>query len=183
MLLEPPISSRQHIGFIRAWSMGFAVREQYTCVGMGSSFLADGSISKMAFVRYISRYVRRPPLAQSRLLPSKEREVRFRTMDKEQGGQVTTTYRIDEFISRLGDQVPDHCRRGIRHFGLLAPRSISRSCQVFWKLLGQRKLGRPKRTSSRESIRVIWGRWPLLDSADQRMYRIDRIPPTTLGVT
>lgn len=136
--------------------------------------------SSAAFLRYISRYMRRPPLAEYRLLPSEDQRVRFLTLDKKQKQQITTAYSKGEFISRLADQVPDHYRHGVRYFGLLAPRSIYRGYEVFWKLLRQRRPPRPRRISWEESIRLTFVREPLVDSTGQRMYRINRIPPANL---
>jgi hypothetical protein len=137
----------------------------------------DHYTSKDAFLRYISRYLRRPPIAEYRLLPSGEQEVRFLTKDKKLGRTVTTVYPAREFIARLADQVLDRYRHGIRYFGLLAPQSIGKSYEVFLALLGQRRPPRPKRIRWAESIRWTFQRDPLLDSDGRRMYWAGRISP------
>ncbi len=139
--------------------------------------------SKNAFSRYISRYLRRPPLAEYRLLPSESQEVRFLTEDKKLKQTVATVYTASEFIARLADQVPDRYRHGVRYFGLLAPRSFGKSYAAFWALLGKRRRPRPKRIPWAQSIRATFGRDPLLDSSGQRMYRIGRISPVERGPT
>jgi len=137
--------------------------------------------SKDAFFRYISRYLRRPPLAEYRLLSSdNNQEVRFLTKDKKLGGKVTTTTcTAHEFIARLADQVPDRYRHGIRYFGLLAPQSIGKSYEVFLALLGQRRPPRPKHLRWAASIQKTFGQDPLLDRDGQRMYWVGRVSPTT----
>ena len=134
--------------------------------------------SKGAFLRYISRYLRRPPLAEYRLLPGGNHEVRFLTKDKKLGREpVTTACTTHEFIARLAEQVPDRYRHGVRYFGLLAPQSIGTSYEVFLALLGQRRPPRPKRIPWAASIQKTFGQDPLLDSDGQRMYWVGRVSP------
>ena len=139
--------------------------------------------SQGSFLWYISRYLRRPPLAEYRLLPSESQEVRFLTEDKKLKQTVATVYTASEFIARLADQVPDRYRHAVRYFGLLAPRSFGKTYAVFWALLGQRRRPRAGRIPWAQSIRATFGRDPLLDSSGQRMYRIGRIPPVERGPT
>jgi hypothetical protein len=139
--------------------------------------------SKDAFLRYIARYLRRPPIAECRLLPSGDQEVRFLTKDKKLRRTVTTVYTVREFIARLADQVPDHYRHGVRYFGLLAPQSIGKSYEVFLALLGQKQEPRPRRIRWAESIRWTFQWDPLLDSDGRRMYWVGRIPPVKREAT
>ena len=133
--------------------------------------------SKGAFLRYISRYLRRPPLAEYRLLPGENQEIRFLTKDKKQGRTVITTGTPREFITRLAEQVPDRYLHGVRYFGLLAPQSIGKSYEVFLALLGQRRPLRPRRIRWAASIQQTFRRDPLLDSDGRRMYWARRIAP------
>jgi hypothetical protein len=133
--------------------------------------------SKGAFLRYISRYLRRPPLAEYRLLPSGDHEVSFLTKDKKQGRTVATTCTTREFIARLTEQVLDRYRHGVRYFGLIAPQSIGKSNEVFLALLGQQKPFRPKRIHWAALIEKTFGQDPLLDSNGQRMYWVGRVCP------
>ena len=135
--------------------------------------------SKGAFLHYISRYLRRPPLAEYRLLSSDScQEVRFLTKDKKQRRTVTTSYPTRDFIARLADQVPDRYRHGVRYFGLLAPQSIGTSYEVFLALLGQQRPPRPKRIPWAASIQKTFGQDPLLDGDGERMYWVGRVSPT-----
>jgi hypothetical protein len=128
-------------------------------------------------------YLRRPPIAEYRLLPSEDHEVRFLTKDKKLGRTVTTVYPVREFIARLADQVPDRYRHGIRYFGLLAPQSIGKSDEVFLALLGQKREPRPRRIRWAASIRWTFQRDPLLDSDGRRMYWAGRISPVKREAT
>ena len=140
--------------------------------------------SKGAFLRYISRYLRRPPLAEYRLFSSgNNHEVCFLTKDKKLGRTTTTTRTPREFITRLTEQVPDRYRHGVRYFGLLAPQSIRKSYEVFLALLGQRKPPPPKRIRWATSIQETFGQDPLLDSDGQRMHWAGRIAPAKRELT
>lgn len=79
--------------------------------------------SKEHFLRYAGRYVRRPPLAQYRILEHSSEKVSFRTQDHKLKKEVVTEYKVRDFIHLLADQVPGHYQHAIRHFGLLSPRS------------------------------------------------------------
>ncbi len=65
--------------------------------------------SKEHFIRYAGRYVRRPPLAQYRLLEGDSKSVRFRTQDHRLRKEVVTAYTICSFI----DLLPSMCRTTI----------------------------------------------------------------------
>ena len=126
--------------------------------------------SKAHFLRYAGRYVRRPPLAQYRILESTAEEISFRTKDHKLKQEVVTRYTPEEFINALADHVPDHYRHAIRHFGLLAPRSKARTFGMLFAQLGQTRRARPQHLSWAKSIERSFGVNPLLDSTGEPMY-------------
>lgn len=64
--------------------------------------------SKDHFLRYAGRCVRRPPLAQYRILEHTSEEVSFRTKDHKLKQEVVTQYTPETFIGLMADHVPDH---------------------------------------------------------------------------
>ena len=86
--------------------------------------------SKMHFLRYAGRYVRRPPIAQFRFTKITDREVRFWTKDKILKRRVSVSYTPEEFVATLAEQVPNRYQHAIRYFGLLAPVSKARTPQL-----------------------------------------------------
>jgi hypothetical protein len=130
--------------------------------------------SKEHFLHYAGRYVRRPPLAQYRILTSTEREVSFRTNDHKLKREVITRYTLEKFIELLADHVPDHYRHAIRHFGLLGPRAKSHTFGAIFAQLGQQRRPRPRHLSWAYSIEREYGINPLLDSQGERMNLIAR---------
>ena len=135
-------------------------------------------------VEYMSRYLRRPPIAQRRLLSYDGKTVVFQRKDTKSGHTLIARYTVDEFIRRLAEQVPDRYRHGVHYFGLLAPRCKSKEYQVFRLLLGLKKRIRPRRTPWRVLIWQTFRRDPLLTSNGEVMKRIGWISserPTRKG--
>jgi hypothetical protein len=60
--------------------------------------------SKGPFTNYISRYLRRPPIAEHKLLPSDQQFVRFKTFDTFLQKNVPVECTGGEFIARLSHQ-------------------------------------------------------------------------------
>jgi len=133
--------------------------------------------SKWQFLRYAGRYIRRPPIAQHRFVEITDQEVQFWTKDLKQQRRILTRYSIETFVATLAEHVPDRYRHGIRYFGLLAPRSKSRTFTVLFALLGQEKRRPSQRLSWANSL---WKRFkvnPLIDSCGQHMRWVRRLKP------
>jgi len=125
---------------------------------------------EMAFLRYVARYVRRPPIAQHRFVEITDQEVKFWTKDLRLKRKVITGYSLEEFVNTLAEHVPDLYRHAIRYFGLLAPRTKSRTFAALFTLLRQEKRPRPKQLNWRNSLRKYFGVDPLIDSSGQPMF-------------
>ena len=82
-----------------------------------------------------------------------------------------------QFLAILADHVPDRYRHNIRYFGLLTPRVKSRTHDAVFALLGQERLGKPRRLRWAASLQKSFGVDPLLDRDGQRMHWPRRIPP------
>jgi putative transposase/transposase-like zinc-binding protein len=134
-----------------------------------------GFTTKGQFLRYAGRYIRRPPIAQRRFAKVTDQEVQFWSKDLRLKRWVLTSYTIQEFVALLADQVPDRYRHTMRYFGLLAPRSKSRTSAGLFMLLGQERHPRPRRLGWANSIRKDFGRDPLLDSKGQAMHWVRRL--------
>lgn len=133
--------------------------------------------SKWHFLRYVARYVRRPPIAQHRFMKITEQEVEFLTKDLKKKQIVTTRYLIEDFVDALAEHVPDRYRHAMRRFGLLAPRAQRTTSSAMFLLLGQKKRPRPPRLSWRNSLRKYFRVDPLLDSRGQYMRWVRRLKP------
>lgn len=133
--------------------------------------------SKWHFLRYVARYVRRPPIAQHRFTKITDHEVEFLTKDLKEKRIVTTRYLIEEFVDALATHVPDRYRHAMRRFGLLAPRTQGMTSATVFLLLGEKKRLLPQRLSWRNSLRKYFGVDPLTDSRGRSMYWVRRLKP------
>jgi hypothetical protein len=136
--------------------------------------------SKWHFLRYVARYVRRPPIAQHRFTRVTDSEVEFLTKDLKQRRIVTTRYLRAEFVDALAAQVPDRYRHAMRYFGLLSPGAKRTTSAAVFALLGQAKRTRPRRLGWASSLRKYFRKTPLIDSNGQAMRWARRIPPAAV---
>ena len=133
--------------------------------------------SKKQFLGYAGRYARRPPIAQHRFRTITRQEIRFVTKDTRTKRTVETTYTPAEFLATLADHVADRYRHAIRYFGLLAPRVKCQTHDAVFALLGQERLGKPRRLRWATSLQRSFGIDPLVDRDGHRMHWTRRVPP------
>ena len=115
---------------------------------------------KKQFLGYAGRYVRHPPIAQHRFRKIDRHEIHFLTKDTKTKQMVMTRYKTVDFLATLADHVPDRYRHAIRYFGLLAPRTKARTHDIVFALLGQERLGKPRRLSWAASLRKSFATTP-----------------------
>ena len=133
--------------------------------------------SKKHFIGYAGRYVRRPPLAQYRLLEHTPDHVSFRTQDHKSKCEVVTDHTPLSFIEAMAAHVPDHYKHGIRHFGLLSPRCRNRTFAALFAQLGQVRRPKPCHLSWSKSVTREFGIDPQRDSHGEMMRLVSRRPP------
>jgi Putative transposase/Transposase zinc-binding domain len=134
----------------------------------------DKIVSKSHFLRYAARYVRRPPIANWRLLKVTNREVEFVAKETKAKRLVRTRCQLTDFVRLLAHHVPDSKRKAIRYFGLWAPKAKSQTYDALLLLLGEIKRPRPQRLSWRSSLLKYFGRDPMIDSHGQQMHWVRR---------
>ncbi len=88
-------------------------------------------------VNYLGRYIKRPPIAESKLKHYDGAEVTFNYLD-----HTTKTYRrlsmsSEEFIGRFVQHIPDIGFRMIRYYGFLAHRVRGKMLPIVYRLLQQ----------------------------------------------
>lgn len=134
-------------------------------------------LSKARLLRYVGRYVRRPAIAEHRIIEINKDWVVFWTKDHKLKRRVETWYSCERFVDLLGEHIPDEYRHAVRHYGLLSPRGRSRTFALFYSLLAQRKCPRLRRQSWAESVKRTFNRDPLVDSKGNRMRLVRRLAP------
>jgi len=128
-------------------------------------------------LRYDGRYLRRPPIAQRRIINIGERGVTFSTKDKKLGLWVEVECSLEGFVDRWAQHISEHYQHGVRYFGLFASRALGQISGVLFAILGQQPRPRPRRLAWADSIMRDFGRDPLLDRTGQRMTWVRRIAP------
>jgi hypothetical protein len=127
--------------------------------------------SRTALLKYISRYLRRLPIAEYKILSYDGERVSFWYIDTKTEKKVIQDYSVKEFIELLIEQVPDRYRHGVHYFGLLAPRAKP-AYEVFLACLGKRWRKRPRRTCWRKLIWIRYKRDSLRASNGEIMQKI-----------
>jgi Putative transposase/Transposase zinc-binding domain len=133
--------------------------------------------SKAHFLRYAGRYLRRPPIAEHRIISVTDHHVEFWANDLKLKAWVRIRVSVEEFLALLIQHIPDRYVHGIRYFGLLSPSGKHRLSDIVFSLLGQRQRPRPKRLPWAKAIERDFGYDPLIDSHGGRMRWVGRKPP------
>jgi hypothetical protein len=134
----------------------------------------DELVSKVHFLGYAARYIRRPPIAQHRLQEIDGALVKFLTKDTKSKETVLDAIPKEDFVQILAEHTPDKYRHAIRYYGLLSPRARARNLDAVFALLEQKRRPRPPRLSWAEMIIRYFGKDPLIDSRGRRMHLVGR---------
>ena len=133
-------------------------------------------------VEYLSRYVHRIAIANSRIIHYGGETVIFRYKDRKDGNKTKLEAVTGEKFSKLFLQhvLPDRFVR-IRHYGILASRRRG-DLERCRRQLGGRKPPQPKKESWAVAFRRLFGKDPLLCPRCQvgRLVVLDVLPPLRL---
>ena len=88
-------------------------------------------------LKYLSRYIKRPPIAESKLRHYDGHEVTFKYLDHKTKQYRRFTLTVEQFIARFVQHIPDIGFRMIRYYGFLAHRVRGRLLPLVYNLLGQ----------------------------------------------
>lgn len=86
-------------------------------------------------VEYLGKYLKRPPLGETRIRAYDGDTVTYEFLDHYTNTKETMTLPVLEFIARLVTHIPDAYFRQIRYYGFLANRVRGKLLQVVFKLL------------------------------------------------
>src|SRR3990167_9764670 len=89
-------------------------------------------------VDYLGRYIKRPPIADSKLRHYDGNEVTFQYLDHKTERYKKLTLTIEQFIGRFVQHIPDVNFRMIRYYGFLANSIRGKLLPVVYQLLGQK---------------------------------------------
>jgi len=133
--------------------------------------------SKWHFLRYAARYLRRPPIAEHRLISMTDEHVEYWANDLKLKAWVRIKVSVEEFLELLIQHVPDRYAHGTRYFGLASPAGKHLFSRAIFALVGEEQKPRPKRLSFEAMSVKYFDSNPLLDSHGQRMRWAGRQAP------
>jgi hypothetical protein len=131
-------------------------------------YMSRKTVTKEHFLGHNGRYIRRPPIAQRRIISISEDEVLFTAKRKRGEAPLEISLTPQEFVMLLAQHVPDRYQNTMRYFGLLAPRARLWMDNVF-AALNQTQRSKPKRLSHEDALIESFKRNPYLDSQSKRM--------------
>jgi putative transposase/transposase-like zinc-binding protein len=131
--------------------------------------------SRDHFLQYAGRYVRRPPIAQRRIIFIDKERVLFWTKDKRHRRLVNVQCSPKEFVDLWAQHIVKRYQHAIRCFGLFSPRGLSAAVFV---VIGQKKRHLPRPIRWTDSIQRDFGKNPLMDRAGNTMRWLSRLAPT-----
>jgi len=132
---------------------------------------------KEHFLRYAGRYVRRPPIAERRIVAISNGFVRFWYKDKRLRRRETVVCTVEEFIDRWAQHVPKRYRHSVRYFGLFGPRRWSQVSTAAFVLIGEKQRPRPNRRPWALAVERLSGRNPLIDHKGCQMTFVRHLAP------
>jgi hypothetical protein len=133
--------------------------------------------SKTYWLKHDGRYIRRPPVAQRRLVRKGIDRVEYLAKDTRNKRFVPMQYTNEEFVDLLIQHVPEPGLHAMRYFGLLAPRCKARVWAAVFVMLNQQQRPHPPRLPWRWLRIKTFGADPLLDSKGQLMHWVGRRQP------
>ena len=93
------------------------------------------SNNKKKNVEYLGKYLKRPPIGETRIKHYDSSYVRFEYLDHYSHTKESTTLPVLEFIKRLICHIPDKNFRNIRYYGFLAHRVRGKLLPLVFSLL------------------------------------------------
>jgi hypothetical protein len=138
--------------------------------------------SKAHFLRYAGRYLRRPPIAEHRIISITEHEVEYWANDLKLKAWVRVKVSVNKFLGLLIQHVPERHAHCVRYFGLASPAGKHALSNGLFALLGQDRKPQPRRLSFEAMSLKYFDHNPLLDSRGQRMRWVRRQAPEAVSV-
>lgn len=104
-------------------------------------FCQKASSNHHANVNYLGRYIKRPPIADSKLKHYDGNNVIIKYLDHKTNQYSESSFSVFDFIARFIQHIPDIGFRMIRYYGILANRVRSKLLPILYKLLDQNEKG------------------------------------------
>ena len=135
------------------------------------------AMSKEHFLGYAGRYIRRPPIAQNRIISVSKDEVLFLGKDAETREMYEIRWTPAKFVDHWSQYILDHYKHSMRYYGLLSPRAKKLTAASVFTLLGQTQSPRPARERWAVLRERSFGVNPLIDEFGNPLHWVGRRKP------
>lgn len=113
-------------------------------------------------VNYLGRYLKRPPISETRIEKYDGENVTFKFLDHYKNETQHITMSVMQFIGSLVRHIPDIHFRSLRYYGFLSNRTRGVLLPIVYKAIGQHKPKQIKRINWRKMIWLNFGKDPLV---------------------
>ncbi|EPC9725620.1 IS91-like element ISSbo1 family transposase, partial [Shigella flexneri] len=140
---------------LKAWSEGLAMPESLSHITTESQwrslvlkaggkywhvYMSKKTAGGRNTARYLGRYLKKPPIAASRLAHyNGGASLNFRYLDHKTGETATETLTQRELVARLKQHIPEKFFKMVRYFGFLANRVCGEKLPQVYRALGMDK--------------------------------------------
>ena len=127
-------------------------------------------------IDYLGKYLKRPPIGETRIKSYDGSSVTFEYLDHYTDSYDTLTLPVLEFLARLISHVPEKNFRNIRYYGFLSNRLSSKLLPTVYKLLDMKNVISQKVfTSWRDLLKHSFFRDPLICPFCKTIMRLSHI--------
>ena len=127
-------------------------------------------------VDYLGKYLKRPPIGETRIKNYDQKTVTYEYLDHYTNTKETLSLPVFDFIARLVTHIPDKYFRNIRYYGFLANRTRGKLLPKVYQFLAMKKIISKKvYTSWRQMLLDIFKRDPLKCHVCQSRMEFEKI--------
>lgn len=99
--------------------------------------LNEQTSNRKQTIDYLGKYLKRPPIGETRIKAYDGNSVTFKYLDHYTGEMAEMTLPSQDFLERLISHIPDQNFRNIRYYGFLSNRTSGKLLQTVYGLLKQ----------------------------------------------
>ena len=122
--------------------------------------LNEQSSNRKRTIDYLGKYLKRPPIGETRIKAYDGNSVTFEYLDHYTGETAEMVLPSADFLERLISHIPDQNFRNIRYYGFLSNRTSGKLLQTVYSLLEQ-KMRKAARFTWRQMRQTLTGMDPV----------------------
>jgi hypothetical protein len=123
--------------------------------------LQKQSSNKNQNINYLGKYIKRPPISETRIKHYDGSTVTYKFLDHYTNSYASMSLPVLDFIARLVSHIPDKNFRNIRYYGFLSNRLSSKLLPLVYKFLNMHNIISKAYITWRDMIKKTFGYDPL----------------------